>query len=187
MLWKIDKDHSLLEFSTKHMMIATVRGWFTDYDAVVDLNEDDLTQSSLEVTVNVASLNTGNEQRDAHLRSAEFLDVERYPKATFYSTRIERIDDNNYRLYGDATIKGMTREVSFRVTDEGRNRSPWGTELWGFSAQGTINRKDFGLTWNVALETGGWLVGEQVNIRAELELTPAQPVAEEEEAAVAVG
>ena len=187
MLWKIDTDHSLLEVSTKHMMIATVRGRFTEFSANADLNEDDLTQSTIEITVNVASLTTNNEQRDAHLRSADFLDVERYPTSTFRSTRIERIDGNQYRLYGNLTIKDMTREVNFRVTDHGRNRTPWGIELWGFSAQGTIDRKDYGLTWNVALETGGWLVGDQVQISAELELTPAETPAEKEAEAVTVG
>jgi polyisoprenoid-binding protein YceI len=185
MLWIIDKDHSLLEFSTKHMMIATVRGRFTEFSVNADLIEDDLTDSTVEVIIQMDSLTTYNEARDAHLRSAEFLDVERYPTSTFRSTRIEREDGNHYRMYGDLVLKDVSRQINIRVTDEGKNKTPWGTELWGFGSHGSINRRDFGLNWNVALETGGWLVGDQVQIAAELELIAA-PVAAGNEVAVPV-
>jgi polyisoprenoid-binding protein YceI len=185
MLWVVDTDHSLLEFSTKHMMIATVRGRFTEFEAKADLNEEDLTKSTVEVVVQMDSLTTDNEARDIHLRGPDFLDVEKYPTSIFRSTRIEEEGGNRYRMYGNLTIKDVTREVNFLLTNEGRNITPWGTELWGFSSRGTIDRKDFGLTWNMALETGGWLVGDVVQISAELELVAAEVPAENEVVAVA--
>jgi polyisoprenoid-binding protein YceI len=184
MLWEVDTDHSLLEFATKHMMIATVRGRFTEFEAKADLNEEDLTKSTAEEDVQMDSLTTDNEARDIHLRGPDFLDVGRFPTSTFRSTRIEQEGGNQYRMYGNLTIKDVTREVNLLVTNEGRNIAPWGTELWGFSSRGTIDRKDFGLTWNVALETGGWLVGDIVQISAELELIAAQVPAEKEAVSV---
>lgn len=174
MSWKIDPSHTRIEFSIKHMMIAKVRGWFETYDGTIHPETENLTASWVEGTVEVDSINTNDEQRDAHLRSADFFDVEKYPKMRFRSTRIESIGVAQYKVYGELTIKDITREVVFGVTDEGQAQDPWGNWRWGLSASTKINRKDYGLSWNVALETGGWLVGDEVTITAEVELTQEQ-------------
>jgi polyisoprenoid-binding protein YceI len=127
----------------------------------------------------VASIDTREGQRDAHLRSADFFDVENFPKMSFHSSRIEPVGANQYKVYGQLTIKDISREVVFNVADEGRGQDPWGNQRWGVSASTTISRKDFGLTWNVALETGGWLVGDEVKIAVDLQLVlQQQPEAE---------
>ncbi len=173
MSWKIDPAHSLIEFSVKHMMIATVRGRFTQFDGTVNVDPDDLLRSGVEGYVDVASITTNEPNRDAHLRSADFFDVENHPRMAFRSTKIERTGEDTYRVTGDLTIRGVTRPITFEVTDSGRNKDPWGNLRWGLTATAALNRKDFGLTWNVALEAGGWLVGEQVKISVELELVHA--------------
>jgi polyisoprenoid-binding protein YceI len=185
MTWNIDAAHSAVEFSAKHMMISTVRGRFTEFTGTVNLDEKDLTHSSVEWTLQAASLTTGNEQRDAHLRSGDFLEAETYPTITFKSTRVERASADRYTIYGDLTIKDVTREVSFQATDEGQGKDPWGNTHWGFTVTGSLNRKEFGLNWNVALETGGVLVGEQIKIALDVELVAvpapvAAAVAEQE-------
>jgi len=174
MAWQIDPAHSTIEFSVKHMMITTVRGRFNAFDGTLQLNEEHPEASYVEGAIDVASIDTGEPERDTHLRSADFFDVEQYPKMTFRSTRIERVGSGRYKVYGDLTIKDVTREVVFDVTDEGRGRDPWGNMRWGFSAEATLNRKDFGLTWNVPLEAGGWLVGDQVKVLIELQAIQAQ-------------
>lgn len=175
MIWRIDPTHTQIEFSVRHMMISKVRGRFETFDGAIHLDAENPTASRVEGTVDVASINTQDEQRDGHLRAADFFDVEKYPQLSFRSTRVEPVGSGQYKVYGDLTIKGVTREVVFDVADGGQAQDPWRNKRWGFSATTKINRKDFGLNWNVALETGGWLVGEEVTISAEVELVQEQP------------
>jgi polyisoprenoid-binding protein YceI len=170
MSWLIDPAHTLIEFSAKHMMITTVRGRFTKFGGTLTVDEQNPANSTAEGYVELASVDTHEPNRDAHLRSADFFDVEKYPTMTFRSTRVQKVSDDQYKVAGDLMIKGVTREVVFDVTDDGRNKDPWGNLRWGLTAQTTLNRKDFGLTWNVALEAGGWLVGDQVKVHTELQL-----------------
>jgi polyisoprenoid-binding protein YceI len=170
MAWTIDKAHSRIGFSVKHMMISTVHGQFKEFDGKVEINDNDLTHSHLEGAVQAASVDTQDEKRDAHLRSADFFDAEKYPTLSFASTRIEKKGEDRYHVTGNLKIKDVTREVTFDVTEEGRGKDPWGGQRIGFSGQLALNRKDFGLNWNVALEAGGWLVHEQVKIDIDLEV-----------------
>ncbi|RME43151.1 MAG: polyisoprenoid-binding protein [Chloroflexi bacterium] len=174
MPWNIDPAHTLLEFSAKHMMFTTVRGRFQEFSGTINLNEEDITQSSVEGTVNVASITTGNNDRDNHLRSPDFFDVENYPTISFKSTRIERANGNRLKLAGDLTIKDVTREVVFDVTYDGPHKDPWGNRRYAFSGDAALNRKDFGLTWNVPLEAGGWLVGDEIKLHIELQVVEQQ-------------
>ena len=178
MTWKIDDSHTSVEFAVRHMMVASVRGRFGKVSGTMVLDEEDPTRSSIEITVDTASLDTREQQRDGHLRSADFLDVERYPIMTYKSRRIERHGDK-YRVIGDLTIKDVTREVAFDADFAGVATDPYGYVRAGFSAEATIDRKDFGLQWNVALEAGGVLVGDRVKISVDVEAiketnTPAE-------------
>jgi polyisoprenoid-binding protein YceI len=170
MPWQLDKAHSDIHFSVRHMMISTVRGRFEQFDGTFEVNEADPTQSKIEVVIQAASINTKEPQRDADLKSPNFLDVEKYPTLTFKSTRIEKIDDAQARMIGDLTIKDITKEVVLDVEYAGQAKSPWGTVSAGFTATTKIDRKDWGLTYNAVLETGGVLVGDEVKINIELEL-----------------
>ncbi len=167
--WVLDPAHTLVEFSVKHMMIATVKGRFTGVSGHIDAALPDLTTATIEVTVEAASVSTADDQRDQHLRSADFLEVDKYPQLTFRNRQIERTGDDEYRLTGELTIHGVTREVEFSATFEGQGKDPWGNERAGFSAETRVNRKDFGLHWNAVLETGGILVGDQVRISIQIE------------------
>lgn len=179
MTWNLDKAHTHINFTARHMMISKVRGEFTNYDINVDFDEETPTNTTVDVTIYTDSINTNDEQRDAHLRSPDFLDAEKYPVLTFKSTKVEQLSQNKGRLIGDLTIRGISREVILDVEYHGSVKSPFGTTNAGFSATTTINRKDWDLTWNVALETGGWLVSDKINIEIELELIKvADPVAE---------
>ena len=177
MNWNLDTGHSQVSFSAKHMGIMTVRGRFTDVQATINFNEDDFTASSVEATINAASVATNDEKRDGHLRSADFFDVEQYPSLVFKSSSIERAAHDHYRMTGDLTIHGVTRPVSLDVVYSGQAKDPWGNMHAGFSAETTINRKDWGLGWNVALETGGFLVSEDVKIGLEIEAVKPAEVA----------
>lgn len=188
MSWTIDPAHTQIEFSVKHMMIAAVRGRFTKFNGTLKVNDADLLKSSVEGSVEAASLDTHDPNRDAHLRSPDFFDAEKYPMLSFRGTRITPKGDDRYQVAGDLTIKDVTREVVFEVTNEGHSKDPWGNQRWGLTAQTTINRKEYGLNWNVALETGGWLVGDQIKVNVDLELvyqadTPAEEAKPEAEAA----
>jgi polyisoprenoid-binding protein YceI len=162
--WQIDPAHTTVGFSAKHLMITTVRGRFADVRGSIRFDESDLTRSSVEVEIAAASIDTRTEQRDAHLRSADFLEVEKFPAITFRSRRIETVGDDRYRVVGELRIRDVTREVVLDVTDDGRGRDPWGGERAAFTATTTIDRRDFGLTWNQALETGGVLVSNEIKI-----------------------
>jgi polyisoprenoid-binding protein YceI len=175
MAWDFDPAHTTIGFSAKHMMVTTVRGKFTKYSGELDLNEQHPEQSKVSVTIETASLTTGQEQRDGHLRSPDFFDVANYPTITFKSTRVEKKGEDRYQLFGDLTIRGVTREVPLDVTVEGHGKTPYGKHVAGFTITGTITRKDFGLNWNVALETGGWLVSEQVKLEIEVEVAETVP------------
>ena len=169
-LWYADPAHTDVSFSAKHMMIATVKGRFTKVEASLELDERDFTNSTVEARVDSTSLYTGVDYRDNHLRSADFILAEQYPHITFQSTRIERTSEDQYNVHGDLTIRGVSKPVVLDATFEGRGFAATdGKEHLGFSARATVNRKDWGLNWNVALETGGVLVGEQVKIAIDLE------------------
>jgi polyisoprenoid-binding protein YceI len=181
MAWKIDSAHSEITFAVRHMMISNVRGRFEDFTGTVEFDEENPENSSVEVKIEAASINTREEDRDNHLRSPDFLNAEQYPYLTFKSTRIEQTSPNSGRIYGDLTIRDVTREVVLDVDYAGKVQSPFGTESAGFSATTKINRRKWGLEWNVALETGGVLVGEEIKIFIELELikqTEEQALAE---------
>jgi len=170
MSWQIDSSHSHINFTARHMMISKVRGSFESFNGTVNFNEENPVNSTVDIAVDLSSINTRDAQRDGHLKSPDFFDVESHPTMRFVSTRVEQIDENNGRLIGDLTIKGVTNEVALDVAYAGVAKSPWGTESAGFSATGSLNRKDWGLNWNQALETGGVLVGEKISIEIELEL-----------------
>ena len=170
--WAVDASHSRVGFVARHLMITKVRGNFSQFDASVDIASDPL-QSSVRAEVSLASVATGDTGRDDHLRSADFFDVEQFPTMTFASTGI-KADGDDYILFGDLTIKGVTRAVEFELEFDGVSPDPWGGTRAGFSAEAEINRKDWGLEWNVALETGGVLVGEKVKIQ--LEIQAVKPV-----------
>jgi polyisoprenoid-binding protein YceI len=167
--WQIDPMHTLVEFAVKHMMIATVKGRFAALSGTITMDEVNQERLSVEATIDVASIDTREPQRDGHLRSADFFDVERFPHMTFRSTRVERLDDNRARVFGDLTIRDVTREIALEVSLEGVQKDPWGNERAGFSAQTRLDRRDFGLGWNQALEAGGVLVGNEIRISLEVE------------------
>ena len=170
MSWQIDLSHSHVNFSVRHMMISTVRGSFDTFSGTVEFDANDFAATSVDVTIDAASINTREEKRDEHLRSGDFLDVEAFPTLTFKSTGVEVTGENTGRLIGDLTIHGVTRQVALDVNYHGQAKSPWGTTSAGFSASTKISREEFGLTWNVALETGGWLVGKDIKIEIEIEI-----------------
>jgi len=171
--WKIDPVHSHIEFSVRHLMITTVKGRFTGVDGTVSIDEANLSNSEVDIRIDASTIDTREAQRDAHLRSADFRDVEKFPHITFTSKRVADRKGDAFTLVGDLTIHGVTKEVALAVTDEGRGKDPWGGERAGFSATAKINRKDFGLTWNQTLETGGVLVGDEVKIHLELQFVKA--------------
>ena len=167
--WTIDPAHTGLEFAVKHLMISTVRGRFGDVEGTLTLNESDPSASKVEVSIPVRSIDTRNEQRDAHLRSADFFDAEQHPAITFQSRRIEGNITGDFTLIGDLTIRGVTREISLEVGANGRSRDPWGNDKLGFEARGKLSRTDFGLNWNQALETGGVLVGDEIRLTLDVQ------------------
>ncbi len=168
----IDASHSSLGFAVRHMVIAKVPGKFTKFSGVIKLDEQDMTKSSASVTAEVASIDTSEPKRDEHLRSADFFDVANHPNLTFESKKIEKSGDT-YKVTGDLTIHGTKKEVVLDLEYAGKGKDPWGGERVGFSGKTTINRVDFGLKWNQALEAGGVLVGEKVKIVLEIEAIKA--------------
>jgi polyisoprenoid-binding protein YceI len=167
-LWQVDPSHSLVEFSVRHMMISTVKGRFTGISGTIVDVADDPSKSSVEVEIDPASISTADERRDGHLRSADFFDVDQFPKITFKSTRIEGSREE-FKLTGDLTIRDQTRPVTLDVSFNGSGTNPYGKEVAGFSGEAKLNRKDFGLNWNVALETGGVLVSDHFKLSIELQ------------------
>jgi polyisoprenoid-binding protein YceI len=179
--WKLDPAHSAAEFSARHMMITTVRGGFKNVNGIINYDPANPAASSVEVTIDTNQItSTGVEQRDGHLRSPDFLDVANYPTITFKSTKVEpNADGSQAKITGDLTIRGVTRPVTLQAELLGQAKSPYGTTNIGFSAATKINREDWGLNWNMALEAGGWLVGKEINISLDVEavlVTEAAPV-----------
>lgn len=183
--WKFDTGHSTVEFVAKHMMITNVRGRFPDVEGTIRFDEENITNSSVEATIQVATVTSGSEQRDNHLRTGDFFLVEQYPTITFKSTSIEPKGDDEYNVTGDLTVRGVTKEVTLSATFEGRGVTPWGAEAIGFSATATINRKDFGVNWNVGLEAGGVLVGDKIKLDLNIEAVKSVAQAEKEAGAEA--
>lgn len=170
--WSIDAAHSQVAFTVRHMMITKVRGRFSDVAGSIELDDGAPAESSVRVEIDAASIDTRQEDRDAHLRSGEFLDVENHPELTFESRRVEGLalePGSSFTVVGDLTIRGVTREVELEATYEGEGQDPWGGERLAFSADTSIDRRDFGLEWNQVLETGGVLVGNEVQIHLEVQ------------------
>jgi polyisoprenoid-binding protein YceI len=171
--WSIDPAHSAAEFKVKHMMISNVKGKFTGLTGTLTLNEGDVSKSSIEASIPVATINTGDEQRDGHLKSADFFDAEKFANMTFTSVKVVPSGDGD-KVTGDLTLHGVTKQVTFDVEGPSEPaKDPWGNMRIGLSATAKINRKDFGLAWNAALETGGVLVGEEVTITLDVEFIKA--------------
>jgi polyisoprenoid-binding protein YceI len=169
----VDQAHSAVGFEVRHMMVSKVKGQFGSYTADVEAADlTDLTTASIAFEFDVASIDTRNEDRENHLKSADFFDVEQHPTINFKSTSIAK-NGEDYKVTGDLTIKGVTKPVTFDVEFGGKGTNPWGVEVYGFEAEAKINREEFGLTWNAPLETGGVLVGKDIKIKVELEVNPA--------------
>jgi len=173
--WNIDSDHSSIGFKVRHLMVSNVKGTFGKVQGVVNVDDEDVTKSQVNVTIDTTSIDTGVAKRDTHLRSPEFLDVAKFPTMTFASTKVEKHGMNGLKVTGNLTLHGVTRAVVLDVEGpSGQSKDPWGNYRRGASANTTINRKDFGLTWNKALETGGVVVGDEVNINLEVEMVKAK-------------
>lgn len=171
--WNLDTVHSAVGFSVRHLVFAKVRGRFASWSGSLELNDDDLARSSVQVSIDAASIDTGTPDRDTHLRSPDFFDVANFPKLSFSSNRIESLGGDRYRVYGELTIRDVTREVVLESEFSGRAKDPWGNDRVAFTAKASIDRRDFGLKWNQALETGGVVVGERVDIELEVQAVKA--------------
>ncbi|MBN2982800.1 MULTISPECIES: YceI family protein [Cohnella] len=171
--WTVDVSHSEIGFSVKHMMIAKVKGTFHGFEASIEADPADLTTADIEFAIDLSSVDTRNADRDNHLKSADFFDIEKNPKLLFKATKIVRTGDDEYDITGDVTLHGVTRSETFSATFEGVGKDPWGNEKAGFSATGSLKRSDYGLTYNAALETGGVLIGDEVKIAIEIEAAKA--------------
>lgn len=171
--WNFDNSHSSVGFNVRHMMIAKVHGAFSSWSGTLLLDATDLTKSSVNVSVDVASINTKDEKRDGHLKSADFFDVANTPTMTFVSTKVESAGGDELAVHGDLTIRGITKPIILKVELGGEGKDPWGNTRRGFEGKATINRKDFGLSWNAALETGGVLVSEKVEIVVDVQAIKA--------------
>jgi polyisoprenoid-binding protein YceI len=167
--WDFDLGHSSVNFHVRHLMVSKVHGRFTRWSGNLELDEQDLTRSRLDVTIDATSIDTQEPKRDEHLRSADFLEVAAFPTITFASKQITREGEDRFVVVGDLTIRGVTKPVTLQVEGGDRVTDPWGGTRTGFSARTSISRKDFGLTWNVALEAGGFLVGDKLDISLEIE------------------
>jgi polyisoprenoid-binding protein YceI len=172
--WVLDSTHSDVEFKVKHLMISTVTGRFSSFLADVSTEEEDFTKSKVTFTVDAASISTNNEQRDGHIKGSDFFDVANHPQIKFVITKIENVDnDGSYNLYGDLTIRSITKNVKLEVEFGGVIKDPWGNTRAGFAVNGKINRKDFGLTWHMTTDAGGIVLGDDVRIHVALELIKA--------------
>lgn len=167
--WEIDSSHSGIHFSVRHLVIAKVRGQFARWSGTVLAQDGDLGHASVSVVIDASSIETGVADRDTHLKSADFLDIANHPEITFKSSHVEKLGDDRLRIAGNLTIRGVTREVVLNAEHAGQTKDPWGNLRAGFAAKASIDRKDFGLTWNQLLEAGGVMVGERVDIEIEVE------------------
>lgn len=169
-IWKIDNSHSHIQFKIKHLMISTVTGSFNKFESTVETHGEDFGKASIQFSAEVNSIHTGDTQRDSHLLSADFFDAEKYPSLSFRSTGLEEDSAGNYIMNGNLEIKGEIKPVQLKVTFEGIAKDPWGNTKAGFNLEGSISRKDWGLTWNAPLEAGGFLVSDEVKINCEIQL-----------------
>jgi polyisoprenoid-binding protein YceI len=168
--WVLDPTHSELGFKIKHLMISNVSGGFATFDVQTQTTSDDFSDAEVVANVDVASINTSNSQRDEHLRNADFFEADTHPKMVFKSTKVEKVDSDTFHLYGDLTIKDTTKPVKLSVEYNGIAKDPWGNIKAGFTVNGKINRKDFGITYNAVMETGGVMLGEEVKINGDIQL-----------------
>ncbi len=167
--WEIDSGHSGIHFSVRHMVVAKVRGQFARWSGTILQDSEDFGRGSVDVVIDATSIDTGVADRDQHLISADFLDTTKHPEIRFTGRRVEKVGANRLRLGGELALRGVTRDVVLEVEFAGRTKDPWGNERAGFTAKTSIDRKDFGLTWNQVLEAGGVLVGDRVDIEIEIE------------------
>jgi polyisoprenoid-binding protein YceI len=177
--YKIDQSHSDVTFKVKHLMISSASGKFADFDATMKSNKEDFSDAVVTFEANVASITTGNEQRDAHLQSDDFFNAAQYPKITFKSTSLKKTSDDNYKLYGDLTIRDITKPIELKVEYNGTIVDPWGNTRLGFEVQGKVDRHEYGLKWNAVTETGGLVVGADVKIHANVELVKEEVAVEQ--------
>lgn len=168
--WLLDPTHSELGFKVKHLMISNVSGTFKSFSAEMETEDADLTRARIKLTAQVASISTNNDQRDAHLRNSDFFEADTYPELQFLSTRVEKVDNETFNLFGELTLKGVTKPVKLTVDYNGVTKDPWGNQRAGFTVSGKINRKDWGLSYNAVLETGGVALGEEVKISADIQM-----------------
>jgi polyisoprenoid-binding protein YceI len=171
--WKLDPAHSEVTFKVKHMMITNVTGHFTEFSGEVDVDNEDFSHAEIQFTAKATSVDTHAEQRDGHLRSPEFFDAEKYPEIKFKSTSYEKVSGSDYKLKGDLTIRDVTKNITLDVEYGGTQKDPWGNLKAGFTVNGKLNRKDFGLNWNAVLETGGVMVSDEVRIHCEVQIVKA--------------
>ncbi|MDH4078638.1 MAG: YceI family protein [Nitrospira sp.] len=171
--WDIDPDHSAIEFRVAHMVVSKTSGRFTDYQGFVEMDADTKALKSIEATIKAGSIDTNHDKRDAHLRNADFLDVEQFPTMTYKMSQYQKQGDT-YTIIGDLTLRGVTKQVTLSATFNGVTKDPWGNTRAGFSADGTLNRKDFGMVWNKVLDSGGLVVGDEVHIHLDIECIKAQ-------------
>ena len=171
--WSIDPAHSEIHFKVKHLMITNVTGSLGTFSGTAETVGDNFENAKISFSADMASINTNAPDRDTHLRSADFFEVDKYPKLTFESTSMKKVSGDEYELTGNLTIKDVTRPITLKAESGGMNTDPWGNSKAGFSLNGKLNRKDFGLTWNAALETGGMLVGDEVKLLIEVQLVKA--------------
>jgi polyisoprenoid-binding protein YceI len=168
--WVLDPTHSELGFKIKHLMITNVSGNFKEIEAEVQTEGEDFTTAQVEAKIKTASINTNNEQRDAHLRTSDFLEAEKYPEIVFKSTQVEKVDNENFYVYGDLTLKGITKQVKLNIEYSGVTKDPWGNERSGVIITGKINRSEWGVTFNTVLETGGVALSDEIKIHSEIQL-----------------
>ncbi len=175
--YTLDLAHTRIGFSARHAMVTKVRGQFNEFNGSVSLDAENPANSKVEITIKAASIDTRNADRDAHLRSNDFLAMEEFPEITFRSTHVAQTSDSNYDVTGDLTIRGVSRPVTVNFEFNGGTQDPWGNFRVGFEGQATINRKDFGVNWNAALEAGGVMVSDKVNLEFEVEAVKVKPAA----------
>ncbi|HEU4551842.1 MAG TPA: YceI family protein [Chitinophaga sp.] len=168
--WKIDPAHSEVQFKVKHLMITSVTGQFAAFDGTVETSSDDFANANIKFEADVTSISTKNADRDAHLQAADFFDAANHPKITFVSKEVKKLDEENYKVTGDLTIRGNTRPVELSVEYGGTQKDPWGQTKAGFELSGKVSRKDFGLTFNATTETGGVVLGDDVKLLASVQL-----------------
>lgn len=172
--YKIDVDHSDIMFKVKHLMISTATGYFKKFDATLEVDEEELENAKVYFEADIDSVDTKNEQRDAHLKSDDFFNAEQFPKMIFKSTKIERVDDDEFKMTGDLTIRDITKSVDLKVEYNGKTKDPWGMERMGFEVSGKINRKEYGLKWSAVTEAGGLVVADDVKLAMNVEMIKQQ-------------